>query len=105
MLISKYVVYGSLELFLSLTVIMLCIMITRVCLYCFSAVIEHTNKVIFLEDDDVAAVTADGGERVVVAIRYLRDALFMHALHTCLSFEEFSQGPLVNYLCVKVCPS
>ena len=27
----------------------------------FSAVIEHTNKVIFLEDDDVAAVTADGG--------------------------------------------
>ena len=25
-----------------------------------SAVIEHTNKVIFLEDDDVAAVTADG---------------------------------------------
>lgn len=27
-----------------------------------SAVIEHTNKVIFLEDDDVAAVKADGCE-------------------------------------------
>lgn len=28
----------------------------------YSAVIEYTNKVIFLEDDDVAAVTADGGK-------------------------------------------
>ena len=26
-----------------------------------SAVIEYTNRVIFLEDNDVAAVTADGG--------------------------------------------
>ena len=31
-------------------------------LYVCSAVIEYTNKVIFLEDDDVAAVTADGGK-------------------------------------------
>ena len=36
------------------------ILTTFDCLFC-SAVIEHTNKVIFLEDDDVAAVTADGG--------------------------------------------
>lgn len=27
----------------------------------FSAVIEHTNRVIYLEDNDVAAVTANGG--------------------------------------------
>ena len=31
-------------------------------MHLYSAVIEHTNKVIFLEDDDVAAVTADGGK-------------------------------------------
>ena len=39
-----------------------CMFLSLFTLYVFfSAVIEHTNKVIFLEDDDVAAVTADGG--------------------------------------------
>ncbi len=27
----------------------------------FSAIIEHTNRVIYLEDNDVAAVTENGG--------------------------------------------
>ena len=31
----------------------------------FSAIIEHTNRVIYLEDNDVAAVTDNGGTRIV----------------------------------------
>ena len=31
------------------------------CCYLSSAVIEHTNRVIYLEDNDVAAVTVNGG--------------------------------------------
>ena len=34
-----------------------------------SAVIEYTNKVIFLEDDDVAAITADGCKYMGASLR------------------------------------
>ena len=30
-------------------------------MYC-SAIIEHTNRVLYLEDNDVAAVTSNGSE-------------------------------------------
>ena len=36
-------------------------------LYC-SAIIEHTNRVLYMEDNDVAAVTADGGIVIKVNI-------------------------------------
>ena len=50
----------------------------------FSAVIEHTNKVIYLEDDDVASVDSEGGK---------------HALTTshCISYLWQSQVEIEHY--------
>ena len=35
-------------------------------LYTHSAIIEHTNRVIYLEDDDVAAVDSTGSKHAIV---------------------------------------
>lgn len=50
----------------------------------YSAIIEHTNKVIFLEDDDVAAVTADGGQSI-----HTRNFLVQISHNVPCSFELF----------------
>ena len=43
-------------------------LIPSLSLYFYSAIIEHTNRVIYLEDKDVAAVNNDGSKQTTTSL-------------------------------------
>ena len=57
----------------------------------FSAVIEHTNQVIFLEDDDVAAVT-QGCLTIHRVNRHVNDTPVREVITLQMELEQIMKG-------------
>lgn len=61
---------------------------------CDSAIIEHTNQVIFLEDDDIACVK-DGCLNITRVKRSLDDSTVREVITLKMEIQQIMKGELV----------